>query len=77
MFHKNLNRLIIKNIAETGHDPRIAGPPDHIKNQVVNTLPKDFVYSYRRREPKKTPVSEKPTVSSLKKRVKPISLSKF
>lgn len=71
VFQKNLMRLITRNIDETGHDPRIDGPPDHIREQVVNTMGLDFVYSRKRVQPKKTPVNEKHTISSLKKQVRP------
>lgn len=35
VFKANLDILIEENFAETGIDPRIEGPPDHIANQVV------------------------------------------
>ena len=35
VFKANLDVLIEENIQETGVDPRIEGPPDHIANQVV------------------------------------------
>ena len=33
MFRRNLDSVIWDNFMETGHDPRLDGPPDHIKNQ--------------------------------------------
>jgi hypothetical protein len=38
IFKRNLDELIQQNIKESGVDPRIAGPPIHIKNQVVAKL---------------------------------------
>jgi hypothetical protein len=35
VFKKNLDNLIAENIAETGFDPRIEGPPEHIANQEI------------------------------------------
>lgn len=35
VFISNLEQLIIQNIKESGLDPRILGPPEHIANQVV------------------------------------------
>ena len=35
VFKKNLDMLIKENIQETGFDPRIGGPPEHIANQEV------------------------------------------
>lgn len=35
VFKSNLDILIKENIAETGVDPRIDGPPSHIATQVV------------------------------------------
>lgn len=32
MFRRNLDEIIEKNLEETGIDPRINGPPSHIKN---------------------------------------------
>ena len=32
IFRANLDVLIEENLAETGIDPRIGGPPDHIAN---------------------------------------------
>lgn len=32
VFKVNLDKLIAKNIKLTGKDPRINGPPDHVKN---------------------------------------------
>lgn len=33
VFKKNLDTLIEENIKETGYDPRVDGPPEHIANQ--------------------------------------------
>jgi hypothetical protein len=35
VFKSNLDILIQENITETGVDPRIAGPPSHIADQVI------------------------------------------
>lgn len=35
VFKNNLKELIEDNIAETGYDPRIEGPPSHIANQEI------------------------------------------
>jgi hypothetical protein len=35
IFRANLDELIKENIQETGYDPRINGPPEHIAAQVV------------------------------------------
>ena len=32
VFRSNLDELIKQNIEETGIDPRVGGPPEHIKN---------------------------------------------
>jgi hypothetical protein len=32
VFRANLDELIKQNIEETGIDPRVEGPPEHIKN---------------------------------------------
>lgn len=41
IFKTNLDILILENIAETGIDPRLEGPPEHIANQVVKKLDDD------------------------------------
>ena len=41
VFKRNLNELIAKNIAETGVDPRIIGPPEHIAKQEVKDVNTD------------------------------------
>lgn len=38
IFKSNLDEMIAENIKQTGIDPRIAGPPLHIKSQTVNTI---------------------------------------
>lgn len=35
-FRFNLDQIIKANIKETGIDPRVNGPPDHIKQQVIS-----------------------------------------
>jgi len=38
VFKKNLDTLIEENIQETGFDPRLEGPPEHIANQEVKKI---------------------------------------
>ena len=36
VFKKNLDLLIAQNIKDTGFDPRVSGPPQHVLEQKVN-----------------------------------------
>lgn len=72
IFKRNLKRKINKNISETGYDPRIDGPPTHIKCQKVNTMNDDDLVKMLEMQEEvevRTPIWEKATISSLKKRI--------
>ena len=64
IFRQNLDVLVSENIKELGYDPRVEGPPEHIKNQtyasIENRVTKDT-------NQKKTPVYSKSTSCSIRK----------
>ena len=64
IFRQNLDVLVEENIKELGYDPRVEGPPEHIKNQTYATMEDRCLRDTRER---KVPVHSKSTSCSIKK----------